>query len=142
MPSYLFTKNRILILGFITKLIIKELTQTLASTTLIIVKDLYTGERVLRYLDQGPFMLIDHVPVFDPNRIVNLNPKDIEFIEIVYGKRNIFNGELMNDSTYHGILHFHTIEQKEVHLSVSKQELISGFERTRIIRNPFSSRNS
>lgn len=76
-----------------------------------IEEDYLSGDRFTRYQDEGPLMLINNVPVFDPALIVTLDPSQVTRIDIVYGKRSIFGENVLQEYPFKGILAFTTREQ-------------------------------
>ncbi len=75
-----------------------------------IVEDYITGETVNRYQDEGPLLLVNNVPIFDPQLIVDLDPGILSRVDIVYGKQSLIEENLLQELPFKGILAFYTEE--------------------------------
>ncbi len=72
------------------------------------LEDYLTGETLNRFQEEGPLLLVNNVPIFDPEFIVNLDPDVVTKIDILYGKRSIFGENIFQELEFSGIVAFTT----------------------------------
>ncbi len=70
-----------------------------------------------KYFDDNPLVLVDGVPVFDNNKVMNINPLKIKRLDIVphkYYSGNLISNGIMSFATYNGDLAGYELDPKAV----------------------------
>lgn len=94
-------------------------------------KDEFTGH-FTEFNEEEPLRLIDGLPIYDSRLIGQLNPLDVDLIEMRYG---IFE---LNGVEFKGILHIHTVEKNYPELYSGNHLIVEnpGYEQPRIFKTP------